>query len=239
MDPRNFPHLPPPVPLGKRDIPCVQVLHGHTGAVLCCCFDASGATLATGSDDGEIRLWRKVGDEWRCVKTLELGPAVTACQFQPAGGGNMLCTGSADNAVRVWKALKGDCVAVLNGHNDRVTSLSYDPLNGNVICSGSIDATVRVWNANKQTQTRVFDGKNGHKSGVLCVSYNPNGDLIIAGAQDKTLRLWSARNGNLLTVMTGHEGMVHAVAFHTQNEWVVTGGKDKNLRIWRESGRNS
>jgi WD40 repeat protein len=223
------------IPLAKRDIPCVQTLIGHGGAVLCCAFDAPGSTLATGSADGEIRLWRIVNDEWRCVKTLELGPAVMSCQFQPAGFGNMLCTGSADNAVRVWKALKGDCVAVLTGHKDQVTSVSYDPVNGDVMCSGSRDATVRVWKASTQTQTMIFQGDKGHKTAVLCVSYNPNGDLILAGAQDKTLRLWNARNGKLIALMSGHDGIVHALAFHTQNEWVVTGGKDKDLKIWKES----
>ena len=222
-------------PLRERDVLCLQTLHGHTGPVLCCAFDASGKTLATGSEDGEIRLWRVVADEWRCVKTLELGPAVTSCKFQPPRCGGMLCTGSADNVVRVWRALKGECVAMLNGHKECVSAVCYDPLNGDVICSGSHDATVRVWKASTETQTRVFEGKNGHKVAVLCVSYNPNGDLIIAGAQDKTLRLWSARNGNLISLMKGHEGIVHSVAFHTQNEWVVTGGKDKNMRIWRES----
>ena len=67
--------------------------------MLCCSFDAAGGTLATGSADGEIRLWRVVASEWRCVKTLELGPAVTSCRFQPAGAGGMLCTGSADMAT--------------------------------------------------------------------------------------------------------------------------------------------
>ena len=203
--------------------------------MLCCSFDAAGGTLATGSADGEIRLWRIVASEWRCVKTLELGPAVTSCRFQPAGAGGMLCTGSADNAVRVWKALKGDCVAVLHGHRELVTAVCYDPFNGDVICSGSHDCTVRVWCAGRKEQTRVFEGKTGHKSPVLCVSYNPNGDLIVAGAQDRTLRLWSARSGGLIKVLGGHEGMVHALAFHTQNEWLVSGGKDKCLRIWRES----
>jgi len=239
MDPNKLAHIQlgeTEVPLFKRDISCMQILHGHSGKVLCCSFDFSGGTLATGSDDGEIRLWRVVSDEWRCVKTLELGPAVTACQFQASGAGGMLCTGSADNAVRVWKALKGDCVAVMNGHKDCVSCVSYDPLNNDVMCSGSQDATVRVWKASTQKQTRIFEGDKGHKSPVLSVSYNPNGDLIIAGAQDKTLRLWSARNGNLVTIMKGHDGPVHAVAFHTQNEWVVSGGKDKHLRAWRESG---
>ena len=180
-----------------------------------------------------------VSGDWRCVKTLELGPAIHACQFQPPGAGGMLCTASADNIVRVWKALKGDCVALLEGHKDCVTSVSYDPLNGDVVCSGSQDTTVRVWKVSTQKQTRLFDGEKGHKSAITCVSYNPNGDLIVAGAQDKTLRLWSARKGNLITIMRGHNGIVHTVAFHTQNEWVVTGGKDKNLRIWRESGLSS
>ena len=231
----KVPPAPEPVPLMKRDVPCLQVLHGHTGAVLSCAFDAVGATLATGSADGEVRLWRVVSGEWRCVKTLELGPAVRACEFQPARSGGMLCTGTADNCVRVWKALKGDCVAMLVGHKDPVTSVSFDPLNGDILCSGSEDTTVRVWKVSAQKQTRVFEGKSGHRSPVTCVSYNPNGDLILAGAQDKTLRLWSARSGELLQVLKGHDGIVHALAFHTQNEWVVTGGKDKNLRIWRES----
>ncbi len=38
------------------DIGCSAVLQGHSAAVLCCNVDASGATIASGSEDGELKL---------------------------------------------------------------------------------------------------------------------------------------------------------------------------------------
>jgi len=48
--------------------------------------------------------------------------------------------------VRVWDAASGDCLRVLDGHEDSVESVAISP-DGKRIVSGSFDNSVRVWDA--------------------------------------------------------------------------------------------
>ena len=40
---------------------------GHTGAVLAVTFSADGVIVASGSDDGTVKLWNYVGTRWWAV----------------------------------------------------------------------------------------------------------------------------------------------------------------------------
>ncbi|EKX45560.1 hypothetical protein GUITHDRAFT_108433 [Guillardia theta CCMP2712] len=211
--------------LYRLQIPCFQTLSGHTGPVTCCAFDADGRSICTGGEDGDIRLWRFVGDSYRCAKVIELGPAITCCQFQPSGFEDLLATGSTDNVLRIWKAFEGDCIKTLQGHAEQVSSLSFNPMNGDLIVSGSHDLTARVWRVSKEKHLKEL---RGHKGPVVLCCYNPNGELVLTASQDKTLRLWNPKTGESVAVLKGHSKLVWGAAFHTKTEWIITGGQVGN-----------
>jgi hypothetical protein len=48
-----------------KEIPCCGVLRGHGSSVLCVTFDPEGQTVCSGSEDGELRLWRVVNGQWQ------------------------------------------------------------------------------------------------------------------------------------------------------------------------------
>ena len=54
-----------------------------------------------------------------------------------------LASGSADNTVRLWN-LENEEVALLSGHSQAITSLTWNP-NSKRIASGSSDGTIRLW----------------------------------------------------------------------------------------------
>ena len=59
---------------------------------------------------------------------------VNSVSYSPDG--RRIASGSADKTVRVWDAESGAELAVLRGHESRVTSVSYSP-DGRRIASGS------------------------------------------------------------------------------------------------------
>src|SRR5687768_1193452 len=82
------------------------VVHtGHTGDVDFVSFSGDGRLLATGSDDGTIRLW----DAATGAHLRTLNPStgeIKAMAFSPVGQRLASGTGE-DNAVRIWDATTG------------------------------------------------------------------------------------------------------------------------------------
>jgi hypothetical protein len=119
------------------------VLRGHTNRVTSVSYSPDGTRLASGSDDGTVRVWdARTGQEALVLR----GHArwVSSVSFSPDG--TRLASASGDNTVRVWDARTGQEALVLRGHTNRVNSVSYSP-DGTRLASASGDGTVRVWDA--------------------------------------------------------------------------------------------
>jgi ribosome biogenesis protein ERB1 len=82
VDPDSLlPVLPDPAQL--RPFPTAAALNftGHTGRVRCVCFDPSGRFIASGSDDGSVRLWETATG--RCLRTWAFGGIIAAIAWNP------------------------------------------------------------------------------------------------------------------------------------------------------------
>ena len=80
----------------------------------------------------------------------------------------------------------GQEIAVLQGHTDRVTSVSYSP-NGQTLASGSLDRTVRLWDVSTRQELAILQG---HADGITSVSFSLDGQTLASSSWDKTILLW-------------------------------------------------
>ncbi|RKK81164.1 hypothetical protein BFJ68_g17652 [Fusarium oxysporum] len=80
---------------------CLQTLEGHDSWVTSMVFSADSQRLASGSDDGTIKVWDAATG--KCVHTLEgHSDSVTSMVF--SADNQWLASGSNDRAVKVWDA---------------------------------------------------------------------------------------------------------------------------------------
>ncbi len=190
-------------------------------------FSPDGATLASGTHNNTVQLWRV--DDGALLRTLKgrMG-LVLSVAFSPDG--KTLASG-AWSGVRLWRVAYGAVQHTLKGHTASVTSVTFSP-DGPMLASGSNDHTVRLWWVDNGALLRTLKGRMHN---VTSVAFSPSGATLASGSGDRAVRLWRVPDGMLLHTFKGHTGAVRSVAFSPDETILASGSDDKTVRLWRVS----
>lgn len=126
----------------------VAVLSGHTDWVRIVSFSPGGDLIASGSDDGSVRLWDVKDQTSVAVIQWHQDPVdwldrITALAFSPSG--HYVAAASLRGVIHlVDTATEGDVVEVHNGHSGAITTLAFAPDESHVV-SGTNEGTIQVW----------------------------------------------------------------------------------------------
>ncbi len=184
-----------------------------------------GHVLASGHDDGTVRLWNVASGKLLYALSGHLGNVLSVA-FSPDG--RLLASGSADTTVRLWDTVSGTQRLALAGHTGTVRSIAFSP-DGRSLASGSRDTTVRLWDvASGSTQRRLF----GHTKRVSSVAFSPDGQSLATGSHDTTVRLWDTATGIQRFAAFAHPSYVQSVAFSPDDQSLASGAHDSTVRLW-------
>ncbi|KAL7305936.1 hypothetical protein TKK_0001410 [Trichogramma kaykai] len=120
-----------------------QTFFGHEADVNSVCFHPSGNAFVTASEDKTARLWDIRADQQIASFKPPNGNPGFTCSGLSLSGRFIFC-GTDDNNIHIFDTLKIAHNCVLQGHENRVTSLSVSG-NGMAMVSCSWDQNVRVW----------------------------------------------------------------------------------------------
>jgi len=117
-------------------------LDGHKGNLTSLAFSENGYYLATGDDQGAIKLWdlRKVVS-FKTIEDSAIG-SVGALSFDNSG--SYLSVGGTD--VRVFSTSDWSLVNSFTEHRGQVTGVAFGE-NASFFASSSLDRTVKFWSA--------------------------------------------------------------------------------------------
>jgi WD40 repeat protein len=213
---------------------CTLPGHGHrvnSLALFCSSEQQQQQLLASGSDDGTVRLWDTQTKE--CVSVLNGHTSfVNSVTFSPDG--RLLASGSWDTTLRLWDVVKRKAasrVHVLQGYTSRVTDVSFSP-NGLQLASGSYDCTVRLWSMPEGAPGPVLQ----QDCYILCVAFSPvvGSNVLASGGCDNVVRLWDVSKTLQLLCKLQHSDWIHSVAFSPDGSQLVSGSAchDKTVRLW-------
>jgi WD40 repeat protein len=182
--------------------------------------------------------------------TTELSQGVKVVKGLPAGWGSCSRTVTLDDfplALGCWKdtiavgsqsgdiitldATTGSQVAVLSGHTEVVTSVTFSS-DGRSLVSGSYDKTLKLWDVQTGGVVKTFQH---HFSWVLSVSISINCITIASGSHDNTICLWDVHTGECQCTIKQHSP-VACVSFSPANPQHLISVSGGVVQQWDISG---
>lgn len=153
------------------------------------CIAASGETVAVGSDDKKVRIFKAASPASFDAMT-ELKDAtspISTLSFSPDG--SHLAVGLSNGKIFVYSNISGSWTLETNrwsAHTARVTCIDWSP-DGKKAVSGALDTNVFVWSlADPGKRVKAL---NAHKEGVGGVVWAEDSKVISTGA-DAAVKLW-------------------------------------------------
>eukprot|EP00163_Fabomonas_tropica_P006710 TRINITY_DN1628_c1_g1_i8.p1 TRINITY_DN1628_c1_g1~~TRINITY_DN1628_c1_g1_i8.p1 ORF type:complete len:346 (+),score=65.75 TRINITY_DN1628_c1_g1_i8:360-1397(+) len=122
---------------------CVQTFTGHESDINAVQFFPNGMAVGTGSDDASCRLFDLRADRELMQYTHDkILCGITSVAFSASG--RFFFAGYDDFNCYAWDTLKGKQLGVLQGHDNRVSSIGVSS-DGMAICTGSWDSFLKIW----------------------------------------------------------------------------------------------
>ncbi|KAK4222780.1 WD40-repeat-containing domain protein [Podospora fimiseda] len=141
-------------------------LKAHSSPVTIVTFSPDGQCIASGSEDGTIKLWAL---ELNDNHTLKVHTSrINHLAFSPRG--KHLVASSADKTISV-------------GHSDEVLVLCFSP-SGTILASCSADGSTLLWDTLTGSQVATI---NIHKEAVTDAVFSPNQDILATCSMNTTM----------------------------------------------------
>ena len=207
----------------------IATLKGHADWILSMAFSPDGATLASVSSDGPVKLWDV--KTRRNIATLSEGGALNffvSVAFSPDGA--TLAYGS-NRGVELWDVATSKNTATLRGNG----AVAFSP-DGTMLASMDSFAGLKLWDVATGTNTAILAG---HTGGVQSVAFSSDGAMLASGAQDNTVKLWDVETGRNIATLGGHLNHVWSVAFSSDGAMLASGSSDGTARLWDVATRQT
>jgi len=184
--------------------------------------------VASGGDDGRVRLWDPADPQAGPAELGRHAGAVHALAVLPDG---RLVSGGHDRRLRLWDPADPQAGPAELGRHDGVVTAIAVTRNGRV-ASGGTEGRLRVWDPDALAAT---PGDHSRSGLVSAVAVAPDG-RVVSGGRDGRVRVWNPAAPQAGSAEVGAHGRaVRAVAVLPDGR-VVSCGTDRRLLVWNPAG---
>lgn len=235
----------------------LQRLRGGPDGVSSAVLSADGRTVATGAQDGVVRIWRGASD---LARTISIRPeAISNIRF--SSDNQTLLVGGA-RSISAWSVADGRMLRRMeirpkDAADEEVVGFSPDgrfaaglgasakrksTAMGNVSANAAKELAREadpdgpgaiLWDLTTWRKTQAFIGNVGKLSDV---SVSKTGLILAAGGDYRSAQLWELRTGRFLSNLKSTSNIL-AVALSPNGQLGLTGGSDGVVLLWDVSTR--
>jgi hypothetical protein len=186
-------------------------------------FSPDDRTVASGGEDGSIRLW-DVATSRELRRFGEHPKQVGAIAFAP--GGQLLVSGSFDGTIIVWDVPTGQ---------ERLTIqapaglLAFFLVDDNTLLAGCRDEMYRAWDLSSGSE---LGQDPTHLGPVQALAFSPDGRSVVTGSWERAVRLCDQATGQEVKQFPGHKSSVQSAVVSADGRTVISAGPDETVRFW-------
>jgi len=221
-----------PRPLTARVTQFRAVFDEVTGPVAALAWARDGQTIATGSADGNVKLWDVGEREVRLTLPGHRRP-IRGLAYAPDGSWLVSVTDEKTGHLRTWDAVSGAARLTLKAPKGVLQVVAVSPDGTTIATGGSAGkdvGEVRLWDAATGDERGVL---HGHAGEVVALCFAPDGrSLATAGSKDNLAKLWDLTALREVQTFAGHAKRINAVAFAPDGRTLATGSRDGSVRLW-------
>ncbi|XP_027769636.1 WD40 repeat-containing protein HOS15-like [Solanum pennellii] len=147
-------------------------------------WNREGTLLATGSYDGQARIWKRSGE---LVSTLNKhkGP-IMSLKWNKKG--NYLLSGSIDTTAVIWNVKYGESKQQFGFHSGQLLDVAWQ--NNDAFSTSSAESMIYVCKVGENKPVKKFPG---HQNEINSINWDPSGSLLASCSDDTTVKIWSMK----------------------------------------------
>ncbi|KAK6924220.1 WD40 repeat [Dillenia turbinata] len=207
-----------------------QEIQAHKGSIWMMKFSPDGQYLASGGEDGVVRIWRvttvNASDE-NVTAHHEFGDR----KGESKSGSKKSCTAEVKVPEKIFQIEKLP-LQEFHGHVGGVLDLAWSK--SNILLSSSKDKTVRLWKVGYNGCLSVFP----HNNYVTCIQFNPvDENYFISGSVDGKARIWGVSEGRVVNWADVRD-IITAICYQPDGKGFVVGSVRGSCRFYEVSAND-
>ena len=199
----------------------IEILSPHEGGALSVAFAPDQEILATGGQDGKVRLfsWPSLEE----IAVFEAGGAWVEHLAWSAHGRYL--ASAAGRVARIW-TIDGVHRGGFEKHAGTVTSLSWNPNELSVTSASYGGLNQLQVGRRRPIHQLAFDGP------ILSLAFSPNRRFIAATTQDTSIRVWEIKAQKARAYdIPGYKAKVRTIAWSPDSSLLATGDYSE-IALW-------